>query len=82
MEAAKKKRASRWSAEEVTALLTGVEANSSDILGSFSCQVSVQSKKLAWEKVTRMVSFVSFYCTLAGFFFERKFAYDIVIGRK
>ena len=51
-----KKRAFRWSEVEIDALLTAVESNRKQILGSFSSEVTLNSKQNAWKIVAFKVS--------------------------
>ena len=47
---------SRWTNEEIDAMLCGIEANQKHVLGAFSIEVTSLSKKQAWENITTMVS--------------------------
>ena len=51
-----KKRAPRWSEMEIDALVTAVESNRKQILGSFSSEVTLNSKQNAWKIVAFKVS--------------------------
>ena len=51
-----KKRAPRWSEVEIDALVTAVESNRKQILGSFSSEVTLNSKQNAWKIVAFKVS--------------------------